>query len=86
MRCPNPNCQADNPFDAKYCHMCGQELHENKYKEYIIHYKQEILCGIGGLGIVLMILGIFGVATITNAVLSSVMLCLFIFLFDKKSD
>lgn len=84
--CANPNCQADNPFDANYCHMCGQKLHEKKFKEYILHYKQEILCGIGGLGIILMILGIFGVATITNAVLGSVMLCLSIFFLDKKSD
>ena len=84
--CANPNCQADNPFDANYCHMCGQKLYENKYKGYIIHYKHEILCGTGALGVVLLIIGAFGSATITNAVLGSVMLCLSIFLFDKKSD
>lgn len=83
--CANPNCQADNPFDANYCHMCGQKLHEKKFKEYILHYKQEILCGIGGLGIILMILGIFGVATITNAIFGSVMMGLSILFLDKES-
>ena len=25
-KCKNIKCQADNPDDAKYCHMCGQKL------------------------------------------------------------
>lgn len=48
--------------------------------------KQEILYGAGPLGVVLLIIGAFRAATITNAVLGSVMLCLSIFLLDKKSD
>lgn len=26
MKCPNPNCHADNPNDAYFCHNCGSKL------------------------------------------------------------
>lgn len=25
-KCSNKNCNAENPDDANYCHMCGQKL------------------------------------------------------------
>lgn len=81
--CQNPYCQADNPDDAKYCHMCGQKLYENKYIEYLKNNKNEILYGMGTLGIVLLILGVFGIATFFNAALGSCMFWVALLLINK---
>lgn len=83
--CPNPNCQADNPNDARYCHMCGQKLHKNKFVAFLKSYKGELLCGIGLLGMILLILGALGFATFTNAILGSIMMATSIFFLDQET-
>ena len=83
--CPNPYCQTENPSNAKYCHMCGQKLHENIFWAYLRKYKGEFLCGIGLLGIILLIIGVLGIATITNAILGSIMMVTSIFFLDQET-
>lgn len=31
MKCPNKSCKADNPNDARFCHMCGARLQSKKW-------------------------------------------------------
>ena len=85
MKCSNPPCQADNPDDANYCHMCGQKLHENNYLAHLRKYKGELLSGIGILGMILLIIGTLGFATFTNAILGSFMMVTSIFFLDKET-
>jgi hypothetical protein len=78
-------CKADNPAGAIYCHMCGQKLHENIILTYLRKYKGELCCGIGLLGIILLIIGALGFATFTNAILGSIMMVTSIFFLDTET-
>lgn len=84
-KCSNPNCLAKNPISANYCHMCGHKLQRNVAIVFIENYGQEIFCGIGGLGMVLVILGSFGIATTVNVLLGLCMMGAAI-LFLEKND
>ena len=64
-KCPNINCQSENPDDAKYCHMCGQKLQKSNFNGFIYHYDRMILCG---LGLFLIILALCGIGTLLNAI------------------
>ena len=84
-QCPNPYCQTENPNDAKYCHLCGQKLHENIFLANLRKNKGELLCGIGLLGMILLIVGALGFATFTNAILGSIMMATSIFFLDQET-
>lgn len=55
-KCSNKNCNAENPDDAKYCHMCGEKIKENKIWGFIKD-NNEVICSI--LGIILASAGSF---------------------------
>lgn len=47
--CPNPNCQTENPNDARYCHMCGSRLVKSTNTKGIIIATLIILAVIAGM-------------------------------------
>lgn len=36
MKCPNKTCQADNPNDARFCHMCGGRMPRKNTKKWVL--------------------------------------------------
>jgi ribosomal protein L40E len=83
--CSNPICHANNPIDANYCHMCGQKLQRNRLKALIKGYEQEILCGLGVMGMIILIIAALGIAIITNAIIGSFALGLSILLLEIRT-
>lgn len=36
MKCPYENCEAENPNDAQYCHLCGRPIHKQNPLKWLI--------------------------------------------------
>lgn len=83
--CHNSYCYAEDLDDAIYCHMCGKKLQINKFKSFLKNYEQEILCGLGGIGMIILIIAALGIATITNAIIGSFALGLSILLLEIRT-
>ena len=83
--CSNPICHVNNPNGANYCHMCGQKLQRNRLIALLKGYEQEILCGLGVMGMIILIIAALGFATFTNAILGSIMMAMSIFFLDQET-
>lgn len=78
------NCNAENPDNAKYCHKCGQKLHKKRLMANMKNTRGEFLCGIGVLGMILVIIGSFGYGTLINIILGLCMMGFAIFMLDRR--
>lgn len=52
MKCPHRNCEAENPSDAIYCHMCGRKMNKKPIWPFVV----------GGIAAIVVAVGILALA------------------------
>lgn len=68
-------CKADNPDDAKYCHMCGKKFQGNLL--WLLWVSNSIAL----FGIVMLLVGYFWIG-----ILATAFCFLGVFIFEKEAD